>query len=143
MSITKNTKVPKRPPRVTIRRSFIYLFIFNIEDYRRDLGVVPWDLVYLEDDLDDAVDYFTKLLTEVVDHHAPLRKSTIKVKSSPWIDQQLREAMSQRDEAKTVASRSNLLSDIMLYRKCRNFVKLNPKKKILILYKNTFDECKK
>ena len=134
MSITKNTKVQKRPPRVTIRRIF-FPFFFNIEDYRRDLGVVPWDLVYLEDDLDDAVDYFTKLLTEVVDHHAPLRKSTIKVKSSPWIDQQLREAMSQRDEAKTVASRSNLLSDIMLYRKCRNFVKLNPKKKILILYK--------
>lgn len=137
--ITKYTKVPKRPPRVIVKRSFKK---FVLEDYQGDLAAVPWDLVYLEDDLDCAVDCFTKLFTNVIELHAPIRKCTIKAKPSPWIDQQLREAISQRDEAKIIASRSGLDSDIMIYRKYRNFVvKLNRQKKTLY-YNTAFEECR-
>ena len=96
--------------------------------------------MYLEDDLDCAVDCSMKLFTDVVENHATIRESAIKAKPSPWIDQQLTEAISQRGEAK--AKRSRLDSDIMLYRKCRNFVaKLNHQKKTLY-YKTAFEGCR-
>ncbi len=107
-----------------------------------DLAAVPRDFVYLEDEIDCAFDCFSKLFTDVVDHHAPIMKRTIKAKPSLWVDQQLREAIAQRDEAKAVASWSGLVSDIMIYRKYRNFVvKMNRQKKTLY-YKTAFEGCK-
>lgn len=137
--ITKKTKVPKRPPRITIKRSYKN---FDLEQYHTDLSNVPWDIVCLEEDVDGAVESFNKLFFDVIDKHAPIRKSTVKTKPSPWIDQQLREAISQRNEAKIIASRSGLDSDILVYRKCRNFVvKLNRQKKSQY-YKTAFEGCK-
>ena len=79
--------------------------------------------------MDCAVDYFMKLFTDVIELHVPIMKCTIRAKPSPWIDQ-LREAIFHGDEAKVIASRSGLDSDIMIHRKCRNFVvKLNRQKK--------------
>lgn len=139
VSITKHTKVPKRPPRITIRRSFKH---FNLDNFQRDLAAIPWDIVYLEDDVDCAVNCFTKLFTDVVQCHAPIRKSTVKAIAAPWIDQQLREAMSQRDKTKAEASMSGLVSDLMLYRKCRNFVVSLNRKKKASHFKTVFKECK-
>lgn len=52
--ITKNTKVPKRN--------------------QMELAAVPWEMAYLEQDLDCAVDRLTKFFTEVVNHHAPIKQ---------------------------------------------------------------------
>ena len=89
--------------------------MFNLEDDQRDLAAVPWNLVYLEwFGLCIWIVPLTKLFTDVIEHHAPTRKSTIKAKPSPWIDQKLTEVISQRDEAKAVATRKQLDSDAML-----------------------------
>lgn len=45
----------------------------------------PWDLVYLEDDLDSAVDCFTKLIRDVFEHHATINKIHFKPYHPPGL----------------------------------------------------------
>ena len=103
------------------------------------MAAVPWELIYLEDDLNHATECFIDLLTELIDHHAPVRKSTVGAHPSPWIDE---EAFSQRNMAKVLAAKSELEIDELNYRTLRNnTVKLNRRKKQLF-YNNAFIDCK-
>lgn len=66
----------------------------------------------------------------------------MKAKSSPWIDQELRESISRGDEAIVKASKSGVDSDIIIHRKSRNLVvKLNSQKKTLC-YNTKFEKCR-
>ena len=67
VTITMNTKVLKKPPRIVVKRNFK---TFNHELFLNDLAAVPWELIYLEDDLNHATECFIDLLMEVMDHHA-------------------------------------------------------------------------
>lgn len=50
--------------------------------------------------------------------------------SAPWLDQQLKDYIKQRDDAKTEATQTNDMAQWNKYRKLRNFVtKLNKCKK--------------
>jgi hypothetical protein len=80
VSITMNTKVPKKPPRIVVK---IHFLTFNHELFQNDLAAVLWELIYLEDDLNHTTECFIDLLTEVMDHHAPVRKSTVGARPSP------------------------------------------------------------
>ena len=65
-----------------------------------------------------------------MDHHAPIRKSTVCTRPSPWIDDELGEAFSQRNMAKILAAKSKFEIDEQNYRTLRNYaVKLNRRKK--------------
>ena len=99
VTITMNTKVAKTPPRFLVKRN---VKTFNHELYLNDLAAVPWELIYLEDDLNHATGCFIDLLTEVMDHNA--RKSTVGARPSPWIDDQLGEASSQRNMENCLSS---------------------------------------
>lgn len=66
----------------------------------------------------------------VANNHAPLKKFTVKAKSAPWVDTELRSLMAQRDEAKKVAVLSDSLENRNFYRTLRNRVtKVNRVKK--------------
>ncbi len=43
---------------------------------------------------------FNEILMKIVDHHAPLKKFTVKNVITPWLDKELRELMIERDQAK-------------------------------------------
>lgn len=58
----------------------------------------------------------------IVNNHAPLKKFTVKAKSAPWVDTELRSLMAQREEAKKVAVLSDSLEDRTFYRILRNQV---------------------
>ena len=50
-----NTKVPKEPLRIVVNRN---VKTFNHELFLNDLAAVPWELIYLEDDLNHATEMF-------------------------------------------------------------------------------------
>lgn len=59
-----------------------------------------------------------------------LKKFTVKAKSAPWVDTELRSLMAQREEAKKVAVLSDSLEDRKFYCTLRNHVtKVNRVKK--------------
>ena len=66
-----------------------------------------------------------KLLLPNIEKHAPVRTD-----KAPWIDEELKNVMVERDGAKGVANKSGCTSDWETYCKLRNNVtKLNKNKK--------------
>lgn len=80
--------------------------------------------------MDHATECFSHLLTEVMEHHAPVRKGSVKACPAPWIDDKLNKAFMERNKAKVVE-------------KLRNYaLKLNHNKRASF-NKNAFRDCKK
>ena len=91
-------------------------------DLIQDLSRVPWQVLETFDDLDDVVEAWSRLFLEVLNQHAPVREVRVRAKSLPWIDDELRVLMRQRNwlHKKAIKSGDNDLWDI--YRAARNNV---------------------
>ena len=89
-------------------------------DIIQDLSRAPWQVLETFDDLDDVVEAWNVLFLEILDQHAPARKVRVRAKSLPWIDDELRVLMRQRDwlHKKAIKSGDDDLWDI--YRAARN-----------------------
>ncbi|KAI8495038.1 hypothetical protein Bbelb_270240 [Branchiostoma belcheri] len=74
--------------------------------------------------------YLAVTLRVVADQHAPVKKRTVRTNLANWVDDELRDVMRLRDEARREALASGLASDLCIYKKLRNkAVQLNRKKK--------------
>jgi hypothetical protein len=62
-------------------------------------------MVCNEKEPDAALDTFMKLLILVTNKHAPIKKIIVKTVKSPWIDEELKKMMVERDEAKAVVKK--------------------------------------
>ncbi|KAI8482491.1 Titin-like [Branchiostoma belcheri] len=77
-----------------------------------------------ESNVEDALACFMHLFTDILDKHAPVRKSSVRASPSQWVDDDLRELMNQRDEAKRIALASKTTDDYKVYTRLRNVVVL-------------------
>ena len=62
-----------------------------------------------------SLSLFKELFTSIAIKHAPLRKSTVRSNGAPWIDDELRNVMIQRADAKNVAEKYGTLFDKQSY----------------------------
>jgi hypothetical protein len=69
---------PKFVPRKIMYRSFRN---FDNVQYVNDLKLVPFHVCSLFDDPDDQMWSYNKLITEVIDSHAPLKQKSYKCES--------------------------------------------------------------
>ena len=100
-------------------------------------------MVCNEDQPDAALDTFMKLRLPLTNKHAPINKMTVKSVESLWIDEELKNGMVGRDEAKGMANKSGCTADWQTYCKLRNHMtKLNKKKKKLY-YETKINDIKK
>ena len=65
-----NKKCNKGPVHTTIK--YRSLKTFNENDFISNLQSQPWSVIDVFDDVDDALDYFVTLFTDVLDFHAPM-----------------------------------------------------------------------
>lgn len=127
IAVSKKAKLPKSGARIILRRSFQR---FNPDLFLNDINNLQWSDVCEQQDVNIALNTFMYKLMQVVNKHAPIRKKTIRSSSAPWVDNELRSLMLQRDKAKAVAQISEIEVDWRSYRKLRNQVtKLNHVKK--------------
>ena len=85
-----------------------------------------------EEHPDAALDTYMKLLLPIIDKHAPVKKLTVRTVKAPWIDEEFKNCMVEKDGAKGGAHKSGCTSDWLTYCKLRNYVtKLNKSKKKL------------
>ena len=122
ISYVRYSKEPPAPARTIRRRSYKN---FVAEDFIADLTNSNWYLVYSSQDVDTAVERFTALFNEALDHHAPLITYQQRKKYTPWVTSETLDLMKKRDKAKHDASilakaGENATTAWAEYRKIRN-----------------------
>lgn len=115
---------------------------FNDEMFLSDMKTISWKYVYEKDNPDEALAVLNTLLLLVIEKHSPMKKQTVRNVKAPWLDEELRNLMKQREEAKKEAIMSTYESDWQIYKKLRNYVTVLNKKKNTNSIKKRFVKCK-
>ncbi|KAI8482935.1 protein deubiquitination [Branchiostoma belcheri] len=118
----------------------------NVGDYsilrndRNSRGAeTPWHKVALNNDVEEALNCFMALFTDVANRHAPVRKTTIRASPAQWVDDDLRHLMDLRDQAKQDAQTSGSSEDYKQYKRMRNVVVRENRKKKRAFYKEQIE----
>ena len=133
LSYVRYSKGPPLPGRTMRRRSYKN---FVKENFLADLAAIDWSDVLTTDDLDHAVDLLTQKLNCVLNHHAPWILFQLRRNYSPWLTEETKELMRQRDSWKAKAKELRAASPDLVseeqkkawgeYKKIRN--KINNRK---------------
>ena len=127
VAFVRKTTTPKAGPKVMYKRSYRR---FCENDFIRDIENVEWNRVLALNGVEEALRLFIELFLCVADRHVPLRKFTVGSSKAPWIDEELKECMRERDELKKAAIDLKGTEKWLMYCIMRNKVtKLNRKKK--------------
>ena len=83
---------------VVTKRKILYRSYknFNEDDYVNDLFHAPFSLCEMFDDIDDKLWVHNKILTDVIDHHAPVKTKFVKGKPAPFMNNELRRAINAK-----------------------------------------------
>ena len=65
---------------------------FDERVFNEAVGVIPFDVAYVFDDVDDIYWAHEVLLTDVLNEHAPIKEQTVKTKQTPFMNSKLRKA---------------------------------------------------
>ena len=79
--------------------------------------------IALIDDADEKVKHFNEKFLEVLGRHAPVRKRRVRNRQCPFLDQEIKELMDERDQVHRVARESGSVTDWEHYCWCHNEVK--------------------
>ena len=100
ISYTRYGKEPKSPAKTIRKRSYKN---FVLDKYLGDLAGVNWDDVLSCDDLYTATELFTRKLRYVLNCHAPWIIFQQRKSFCPWLTEETRQLMEQRDQLKQKA----------------------------------------
>jgi hypothetical protein len=84
------THLPRLPAKKITYRSFKE---FSPEQYASDVAHIPFAVAEIFDDPSDIQWIQNKLITEILDDHAPLKKKTIRATQPPFLNTKLRKAI--------------------------------------------------
>nr|CAI5845041.1 unnamed protein product [Callosobruchus analis] len=111
------TTIPKVAERYKIFRDFSS---FNLEMFDRDMRMLNWQQTFYYQDIDAKVNILSNHILNLFDKHAPYKRVKVTKPKSPWLTQDLREAIKRRDKALIKFKRSRDPDDWEAYRLLRN-----------------------
>ena len=112
-------KCPKFTPHVVKYRSYKR---FDASKFTEELNGAPFHVGMLFDDINDSMWYHNKLLTDIVELHAPLKKKLVKKKQVPYMNGPLRKAINVKSMLRRKFHKYNTQSLWLKYKKQRNLV---------------------
>ena len=124
----------KTSPRYIRKRSFRN---FKPEEFRKAIQAVSWLDVYLSEDVNQAVKLMSNKITRELDAMAPMRTVQIRTNYAPWLSQETKDLMSNRDDLQSRAAQSNNAEDWKCYKALRN--KISSRLKSAKVWKNVKD----
>ena len=116
--VVRYAKAVKRNVRYIRKRCFKD---FDESGFKQEISELKWFDVYSTSDVDAAVKLLTDKITSVLDKFAPVKTIQVRPSYAPWLTDQVKEAMNQRDRAQLVASASQCQDSWRHYRHLRNF----------------------
>ena len=95
---------------------------FDEKKFMQEVEKIKWWEVYSCQDIDMAVDIFTRKLTDILDIMAPIRRFQIRTKYAAWVTVDTKSKMKDRDMAQQTATANGHEDDWDRYKKIRNEV---------------------
>ena len=95
---------------------------YNESSFRKDLQSQPWQSVEKEQNVENAWSIFKGLLKSVIDKHVPLAKKKVQGRDCPWLTNEIRSKMNERDYWLRKARKMGKENDWSSYRRLRNAV---------------------
>ena len=122
------TKNLKQAPRYCLKRSYKN---FDENLFMEEVSKISWWEVYSCQNVDTAVDIFTKKLTDILDKMAPVKKFQIRTRYAAWVSEDTKDRIRERDIAQQAATRSGTIEDWDMYKQLRNTVTVRLRKEKL------------
>lgn len=114
-------KKPKFKPKMVTRRDFRN---FDEKRFISDMERAPWGNILAVDDndIDNKVTIFENIHREVIDKHAPFRTFRITRPASPWLTDEIKKLMDDRDKYKNKFNKDKKQETEEIYKTLRNNV---------------------
>ena len=101
LKYVRYSKIPPIPARIICKRNYKN---FDKNAFLDDVSRVDWYDVYCCQDVNDAVETFTKKFKYVLNCHAPWIRVQQRKQFTPWLTEETKRLMCERDKWKRVAS---------------------------------------
>lgn len=110
-------RTPKMKPKVLLLRNFNKL---DTDALRADAAEADWNAVFHEHNIDNKINLFNKLLTQLYDRHAPLRPVRLRHLPAPWLTENLKALLHKKVLAKSKYKSNNSDRNLNNYKQIRN-----------------------
>lgn len=114
---------------------------FKQRDILVSLAEIDWRFLYLSQDIDFKVEFFTKIIVTAYDVHAPYRVFTPRKRRTPWISSNIKSLISNRDKAWKKYKKYRRDDDGERYRSLRNLVKRTVRNARYSFFKDRLSRC--
>ena len=114
-------KKPKFKAKMITRRDFRK---FNKDAYMRDMEFAPWGNIEAvdDDDIDNKVTIFENIHRDIINKHAPFRTFRVTRPAAPWLTEEIKEMMDDRDKYKNKYNVDKKPETELLFKDLRNKV---------------------
>ena len=114
-------KKPKFKAKMVTRRDFRN---FDKNAYLHDMSLAPWgNIEAVEDnDIDNKVTIFENIHKEIIDKHAPFRTFRVTRPAAPWLTEEIKDLMDERDKYKNKFNLDKCSQTEILFKDLRNKV---------------------
>jgi len=133
--VSYNLKVPRYEPKIVSYRDFKPN---RIDNFLKEGMYIPWHLIYNETNLDKKLEIFNNLLLEHINQHFPIKTARVTRPPAPWITNDIRILMKERDASHAAFRLSKLEVDKNRYKKLRNSVTYKLRKAKIQYYHKFF-----
>ena len=93
---------------------------YDESSFRKDLQSQPWESVEKEQNVENAWTIFKGVLKSVIDKHVPLTKKKVQGRDCPWLTNEIRSKMNERDYLVRKARKTGKENNWSTYRRLRN-----------------------
>ena len=131
-------QIPKASPRfVTYRR----MKGIDSKSLQKDLGVVPFHVAHIFDDIDDVYWAWQTMYMDVINEYAPLRKVKVKGNQAPSFSEVLRKAIRKRKRLWRKYLKYNTEEAHIAYKQQRNLTVKLRRKAIAAYFRSSTDNA--
>ena len=110
-------KSPKQAPTYVITRSFCN---YKADQFATDIAHIPCDTANLRDSVDDRLDAFNDLFLACLENNAPVRTVKIRHNRNPFISEDIRDLMKERDCLHQRTRKTGTKEDWKVFRELQN-----------------------
>ena len=110
-------RVKPTKPKVISFRSYRN---FNLEDFNKDLSMVPWQVGETFDEADDQLFFWDTMAREIIDKHVPVKTMRVRNHVAPYMNKQWKSAIRTKRKAEAKYRKNRTDENWEYKRKCRN-----------------------